>query len=100
MRKDIWICIEKGEYNCSAYAPAVPGCITTGKTVEETKRNMEEALAFHLDGMLEDGLSLDDIAADFPADFPAALARTPGDKDEEYFALVHIDVAPVAPAEA
>ncbi len=92
MRKDIWICIEKGGNNCSAYAPAVPGCITTGKTVEETRRNMEDALAFHLDGMLEDGLSLDEVAEGFPADF----VRSPDNKDEEYFVLLHMDVSPIA----
>ncbi len=96
MRKDIWICIEKGGSNCSAYAPAIPGCVTTGKTVEETKRNMEDALAFHLEGMMEDGMPIDAI----DSDFPAGHARNPGGKDEEYFVLLHIDVSPVAPAEA
>ena len=92
MRKDIWICIEKGGNNCSAYAPAVPGCVSTGKTVEETKRNMEDALAFHLDGMLEDGLPLDGVGAGFPDDF----VRAAEGKDEEYFILLHIDVSPIA----
>ncbi len=92
MRKDIWVCIEKGGNNCSAYAPAFPGCISTGKTVEETRRNMEDALAFHLDGMLEDGLPLDESGAEFPAD----CIRNAEDKDEEYFVLLHIDVSPIA----
>lgn len=90
MRKDIWICIEKGGNNCSAYAPAVPGCISTGKTVEETKHNMEDALAFHIEGMLEDGLPLDGLGTEFPADF----TRNADEKDEEYYALLHIDVSP------
>jgi len=29
--------------------------ITTGKTVEEIERNMREAIALHLEGMMEDG---------------------------------------------
>lgn len=93
MRKDIWICIEKGGNNCSAYAPAVPGCVTAGKTVEETRRNMEEALLFHLEGMLEDGSSLDEIAPGFPGRSARAA-----DTDEEYYVLLHIDVSPAVHA--
>lgn len=49
------IVIEKAEYNYSAYAPDVPGCVSTGPTIEQTRRNMIEALEFHLEGMAEDG---------------------------------------------
>jgi predicted RNase H-like HicB family nuclease len=49
------IIIEKAGNNYSAYVPDLPGCITTGPTVEETKHNMEEAIALHLRGMQEDG---------------------------------------------
>ena len=46
---------EKTGTGYSAYAPDLPGCISTGRTLEETERNMSEAIAFHLDGMREDG---------------------------------------------
>ena len=49
------IVIESGERNCSAYAPDLPGCIATGATVEETKRNMQEAIKAHLELMRETG---------------------------------------------
>jgi predicted RNase H-like HicB family nuclease len=49
------VVIEKGPNNLSAYVPDLPGCITTGKTVEEIERNMREAIALHLEGMMEDG---------------------------------------------
>ena len=49
------IIIEKGPHNYSAYVPDLPGCITTGKTIEETKELMKEAIAFHIRGMHEDG---------------------------------------------
>ena len=39
-----------GPRNCSAYAPAVRGCVTVGDTVEETAENMREALSLHLEG--------------------------------------------------
>jgi predicted RNase H-like HicB family nuclease len=49
------VVIENGGNNLSAYVPDLPGCITTGRTVEEIERNIREAIELHLDGMLEDG---------------------------------------------
>ena len=48
------VVIEKVQNNYSAYAPEVPGCVTTGTTVEQTRNHMKEALEFHLEGMLSD----------------------------------------------
>ena len=48
------IVIEKAQGNYSAYSPDLPGCIAVGDTIEETQRNMEAAIRFHLEGMLED----------------------------------------------
>ena len=39
----------------SAYLPDLPGCIAAGDTFEETNRLIQEATAFHLEGMAEDG---------------------------------------------
>jgi predicted RNase H-like HicB family nuclease len=50
--------IEPGERNYSAYLPDLPGCIATGKTIEELRQRMSEAIELHLDGMREDGLSI------------------------------------------
>ncbi len=58
------IVIEDAGSNYSAYSPDVPGCITTGATIEETKRNMIEALEFHLEGLKEDGLPLPKPSSD------------------------------------
>lgn len=44
--------------NYSAWSPDVLGCVATGQTVEEVKSEMREALALHLEGMVEDGLPL------------------------------------------
>ncbi|NLI27674.1 MAG: HicB family protein [Acetobacter sp.] len=35
--------------------PDFPGCITTGKTLEEARILAQEALEFHIEGMMEDG---------------------------------------------
>jgi predicted RNase H-like HicB family nuclease len=50
------IVIENAGSNYSAYSPDLPGCATTGATVDETKRNMEGAIEFHIEGLREDGL--------------------------------------------
>jgi predicted RNase H-like HicB family nuclease len=42
------VVIEKAGRNYSAYAPDLPGVITTGPTPKATERNMREAIAFHL----------------------------------------------------
>ena len=53
--KKFAVVIEGGANNLSAYVPDLPGCITTGKTVEEIERNIREAIELHLEGLLEDG---------------------------------------------
>ncbi|MGP1275491.1 MAG: type II toxin-antitoxin system HicB family antitoxin [Caulobacterales bacterium] len=35
--------------------PDFPGCITAGSTLDEARAMAEEVLAFHVEGMLEDG---------------------------------------------
>ena len=50
------IVIEKAEENFSAYAPDLPGCVATGATVEEVETEICEAIAFHVEGLREDGL--------------------------------------------
>lgn len=52
------IIVEKAGNNYSAYAPDLPGCVATGKTREEAEENMIEAIEFHIQGLLEDGLSV------------------------------------------
>lgn len=50
------IVVEKAENNYSAYVPDLPGCVATGSSVEETEREISEAIAFHIHGLIEDGL--------------------------------------------
>ncbi len=52
------IVIEQGEGNYAAYVPDLPGCVATGQTVEETEQQIREAVALHLRGMREDGLTI------------------------------------------
>jgi predicted RNase H-like HicB family nuclease len=52
------IVIEKGEGNYSAYVPDLPGCVAVGDTIEETERELQEAIEFHIEGMRADGLPI------------------------------------------
>ncbi len=52
------VVIEKAEGNYSAYVPDLPGCVSVGDTIEEVKKNIQEAIEFHLEGMQEDGLPI------------------------------------------
>ena len=52
------IVIEETPTGYSAYAPDVPGCIATGATREAVEAAMREAIAFHIEGLREDGLSI------------------------------------------
>jgi len=52
------IVIEKSETGYSAYSPDLPGCVSTGNTLEETEQNMREAIAFHIEGLKEEGYDI------------------------------------------
>jgi predicted RNase H-like HicB family nuclease len=51
------IVIERAGNNYSAYAPDLPGCVATGDSIDETKERMAEAIAMHLEGMRDDGIT-------------------------------------------
>ena len=52
------VIIEKANGNYSAYSPDLPGCIATGKTREETERNMHEAIQICDQELFESGTSV------------------------------------------
>lgn len=52
------IAIEKLESNYSASVPDLPGCVATGATIEEIEQQIKEAVAFHLDGLREEGFPI------------------------------------------
>lgn len=45
------IVVEDAGSNYCAYVIGLDGCVTTGKTIDETVANMKEAIEFHLEGM-------------------------------------------------
>jgi len=42
----------------SAYSPTLPGCFSNGKTIEEAKRNMREAVRQYVESLLAHGQSI------------------------------------------
>ncbi|MDO8431062.1 MAG: type II toxin-antitoxin system HicB family antitoxin [Candidatus Binatus sp.] len=67
--------------------PDFPGCVTTGKTLEEARRMAAEALALHIAGMIEDGEVLPD---------PSNLDALANDPDMKGAVAVLISVEPAA----
>lgn len=47
---------ERGSYG--AYVPDLPGCVSVGKTIDEVRSLIREAIAFHLEGMRLAGESI------------------------------------------
>jgi predicted RNase H-like HicB family nuclease len=54
------IVIEKAKRNFAAYVPDLPGCVATGKTLEESHQRIRQAIEFHIRGLREDGLPIPD----------------------------------------
>jgi predicted RNase H-like HicB family nuclease len=49
------VIFEKADHNWAAYVPDLPGCVTTAKTLEDTRLLIAEAIAFHVDGLKRHG---------------------------------------------
>lgn len=50
------VVIEQTTNNYSAYVPDLPGCIATGKTLDDVRQTIREAIQFHIDGLREEGM--------------------------------------------
>jgi len=55
MTRKYAVIFEQAETNWAAYVPDLPGCVSTGKTIEETERNIREAIHGHLQTLREFG---------------------------------------------
>jgi predicted RNase H-like HicB family nuclease len=50
------VIVEQGDTSYGAYVPDLPGCVAVGETLEEVQRLIREAIAFHIEGLREEGL--------------------------------------------
>jgi len=49
------VIFEKTENNWAAYVPDLPGCMTTGRTLQEAKLNIREAVRGHVETLRQCG---------------------------------------------
>ena len=47
--------------NFNAYAPALTGCVSTAATLDEMKKNIKEAIEFHVESSLTDNEFIPDV---------------------------------------
>ncbi len=59
--KKYLIVIERTQTGFSVYSPDLPGCVSTGRTREEVEQDMRKAIAFHLDGLREEGQAVPEV---------------------------------------
>ncbi len=55
MKQKFLVVYEHGKRNYGGFAPDIPGCISTAKTLTEIRQLMREALESHLEFMASDG---------------------------------------------
>jgi predicted RNase H-like HicB family nuclease len=49
------VVIERSPNNYGAWVPDLDGCVSTGKTLEEVKTNIAEAIEMHIESLREHG---------------------------------------------
>ena len=52
------VVIERGPTSFGAYVPDLPGCVAAGSTRDEVERQMTDAIAFHIEGLRDEGLAV------------------------------------------
>jgi predicted RNase H-like HicB family nuclease len=59
--------IKKDGKNYHGFVPSLPGCNTDGRTIEETKKNLKEAIQGHVASLVELGweVPVDDSVESF-----------------------------------
>jgi predicted RNase H-like HicB family nuclease len=73
------IVLEKVNQNYAAYVPDLPGCVASGKTADDARKAMKEAITMHLKGLAAEGLTIPQpvVQMDYlPADEPSTLTSS------------------------
>jgi len=60
--------------NYCAYAPILLGCVSTGTTLSDIKKNIREAIEFHVESSLEDGDAIPEVfKGEYELDFKLSV---------------------------
>jgi predicted RNase H-like HicB family nuclease len=68
------VVIERGATSYGAYVPDLPGCVAVAKTKQEVEKLIAEAIAFHIEGLWENGDPVPDPSSEVEYIEPAAVA--------------------------
>jgi predicted RNase H-like HicB family nuclease len=68
------VVIEKGDTSFGAYVPDLPGCVAVATTKRELEKLIAEAIAFHIEGLIENGDPVPEPASEVEYIKPAAVA--------------------------
>ena len=87
------VCViyERSSTGWSAYPPGLPGVGVTGRTIEEVRERIAEAIAFHVEDMSREEL----VERDTPGEFAELLDVGPAIADEEHLELLRRNGVPV-----
>ncbi len=59
------VILEEGQSSYGAFVPDLPGCIAAGETKEEVLSLIKDAIEFHIEGLIENGLEIPKPHCDF-----------------------------------
>ena len=80
------IAIHKDPDTCyGVTVPDLPGCISAGSTIDEAMLMAREAIALHLEGIIEDGL-------EWPTPTDIETLRANPDYADAIWAVVNVDL--------
>ena len=107
------VVFEQTPNNYCAYVPDVPGCVGAADSLDEMQAMIREALAFHIEDLLESGeplpepkMSIDDAIAYHDEPLPEAVLESYAAYGDDTpvlstrFELVEIEVPAPQPAQA
>ena len=88
MKQKFLVVYEHGKRNYSGFAPDIPGCISTAKTLPEMHRQMREALDAHLEFMAADG---DPMPVPVTTSFDLSTINDP-DGEVDHYVLEFLEI--------
>ena len=105
MKVEYAVVFERTPNNCGAYAPDLPGCIATAKSLKDIRATIRQAISLHIESLAEHGepvpepqMSVGEARAFHLASLADAEAS---DSDTETtFGMVEVEVMPSRTATA